>query len=101
MKTADKRATKILFETYWSSAGWKKQPQTPAEDFAYAKGAGLMFDRVHLTHDQTIDWALASRKLVAKQKIVDGFLASLSSRRLEFRSGLGSFATLRYFPLHR
>ena len=30
-----------------------------------------------------------------------GFLASLSSRRLELRSALGSFAVLRNFPQHR
>ncbi len=37
---------------------------------------------------------------MSKQKILDGFLASLSSRRLELRSALGSFATVRNFPLH-
>ena len=77
------------------------QPETPANDFSYAKAAGLMFDPVHLTHDQAIDWALRSKKLVSKESVVAGFLASLSSRRLELRSVLGSFAVLRNFPLHR
>ena len=99
--SVDKRALKILSGTYWTSEGWKKQPETSAEDFSYAKAAGLMFDRVHATHDQAINWALRSRELVSKKAIVDGFLASLSSRRLDLRSALGSFATSRHFPIHR
>lgn len=97
----DKRALKILSRTYWSPAGWRKQPQTPADDFSYAKAAGLMFDPIQITHDQAVDWALRSRGLVSQQGIVKGFLASLRSRRLDLRSALGSFAVLRNFPLHR
>lgn len=57
----DKRALKILSNTHWSTAGWKRQPETPADDFSYAKAAGLMFDPVHVTHDQAIDWAIRSK----------------------------------------
>lgn len=97
----DKRALRILSNTYWSSTGWKKQPSTPPDDFSYAKAAGLMFDPVQVTHDQAIDWAFRSRKLVSKETVVSGFLASLSSRRLDLRSALASFAMLRNMPLHR
>ena len=102
MATAvDKRALKILFRTYWSSAGWRNQPETSADDLSYAKAAGLMFDPVQVTHDQAVAWALRSRSLVSKEDVVAGFVASLSSRRLDLRSALGSFAVLRNFPFHR
>jgi hypothetical protein len=98
---ADKRALKILFDTYWTVAGWRKQPATCSEDFAYAKSVGVMFEPVLVTHDEAVDWALGCRKVVSKGAVVAGFLASLSSRRLDLRSALGSFAVLRNFPAHR
>jgi hypothetical protein len=51
----DKGALKILSGTYWTSEGWKKQPEISAEDFSYAKTAGLMFDPIRLTHDQAVN----------------------------------------------
>ena len=40
----DKRALKILLDTFWSPAGWKPEAQriTPPADYAYAKGKGTM-----------------------------------------------------------
>ncbi len=90
--TPDKRALKILFSTYWSSSGWKTNPDISADDFAYAKSAGLMFDSEHLSHDEAVAWALKSRNSVSKELVIDQFLTSLSSRRLDLRSALGSFA---------
>ena len=96
----DKRALKILLSTYWSAEGWRVGATPSAGDFAYAKAAGLMFDPVQVNHAHAIDWAIHSRTLVSKQRVVAGFLASLSSRRLDLRSALGSFAVLRHFPRH-
>ena len=39
----DSRALKILFNTYWTSAGWRETPETASEDFAYAIAARTMF----------------------------------------------------------
>jgi len=45
----DRRALKVLFDTYWCSKGWKSAgkpgwtPQTPPEDYDYAIRAGVMF----------------------------------------------------------
>jgi hypothetical protein len=99
--SVDKRAFRILSDTYWSSAGWKEKPTVPAADLAYAKSAGVMFDPIQVTHDQAADWAFLSRRRVSREGVVRGFLASLSSRRLELRSALGSFAVLRNFPSHK
>lgn len=101
----DKRALKILFDTYWSSIGWKTTgwettPKTPPDDFAYAKASGYMFDPVELSHDATIDWLFSSFEQVNLEEVIKAFLASLSSRRLHLRSALGSYAIARKFPRH-
>lgn len=44
----DKKALQILFDTYWSSRGWKRDQTTDAADFEYARRAGYMFDPVAL-----------------------------------------------------
>lgn len=51
----DKKAKKILMNTFWSS-GWK-QERGPfsGEDFEYAKSKGLMFDPITITHDEMIN----------------------------------------------
>ena len=97
----DTRALRILRSTYWSSAGWKQKPHTPPNDLAFAKSAGLMFDAISLNHDKAVAWALGARIAVSQEQVVSAFLASLSSRRLDLRSALGSYAVLRHFPKHK
>ncbi len=96
----DQRALRILSSTYWSSAGWKKDPTSPTADFEYAKSVGMMFEPTQLTHDETIRWALRAREQVSKSQVVNGFIASLSSRRLDWRSALGSYAVSLNLPSH-
>jgi hypothetical protein len=98
----DQKALKILLKTYWSSAGWKPEREqvAPPEDFLYAKRAGVMFDPVRLSHDQVVRRAVEARARVDAGAVADAFLASLSARRLELRSALGSFAVLGHFPEH-
>jgi len=98
--SVDKRAIKILFSSYWSSSGWKHHPDISAADLVYAKSAGVMFDSVYLTHEEAVAWALRSREQVSKEKVVDSFLASLTTRRLDLRSALGSFAVSRHLQAH-
>ena len=98
----DKRAAKILHSTYWSPLGWKPLPDQAAApaDFVYAKSMGLMFDPVAMDHDQTV---AAVRSLVAsldRRTVADAFLASLSTRRLDWRSVLGSYAVFQHLPTH-
>jgi len=95
----DKRALKILFDAYWSPAGWRPGNVSP-EDFSYAKAAGVMFDPIPLTHNEVVRRAIAIRDTLTPRQVANGFLASLSSRRLELRSALGSYAVLRHLPAH-
>ena len=45
----DKKAKSILFKTYWSSQGWKREYETDPIDFEYAKSKGLMFEPVSMS----------------------------------------------------
>ena len=98
----DRRAVKVLFDTYWSPAGWRdeKSRSTPPEDFDYAKRAGVMFDPLRVSHSDLVKRAIKVVRRVKRQTVADAFIVSLSSRRLELRSALGSFAVLQHFPEH-
>jgi hypothetical protein len=98
----DRRALKVLFDTYWSPAGWRdlKSPATAPEDFEYAKRAGVMFDTLPLTHSDIVERAITAVHGIERQAVADASIASLASRRLEIRSALGSFAVLQHFPQH-
>jgi hypothetical protein len=98
--TQDRRAVKILFDTYWTSTGWRDGRSTPADDFEYAKRAGVMFDAVSLSHDETVERALSAVSNVGRESVADAFVASLSSHRLELRSALGSFAVMQHARRH-
>jgi hypothetical protein len=96
----DKKALKILLDTYWGSGGWKTSRETTAVDFEYARAAGLMFHPSAISHDEITSRAARIAKDINHESIADSFITSLGSRRLELRSALGSFAVLRHFPLH-
>jgi hypothetical protein len=97
----DAAARRILFDTYWSSAGWKPEPYTTASnDLAYATQAGYMFPSQTLSHGDMVAKVRRAVRAVSLQAISNGFLASLTSRRLEWRSALGSYAVARHLPDH-
>lgn len=96
----DKRAVKILFATYWSSGGWKRERTISPEDYAYAKSQGVMFDRWTILHDDIVQSARAMAEEVGREAVSQAFLASLTSRELARRSALGSFAATRWLPRH-
>lgn len=97
----DKRALKILFEAYWSAQGWHRDgPRVSPDDFAYAKAHGVMFDAVAPDHGDTVARLLALIGRLSQRQVADGFLASLSTRRLDWRSALGSYAVFRWLPEH-
>src|SRR4051794_31777698 len=99
----DQKALKILFSTYWTSAGWKAntaRSNIAPEDLAYAINAGYMFLPEQVTHDDVVRRVIAIRKTVTMHDASRAFLASLSTRRLDLRSALGTFAVARHFPAH-
>lgn len=96
----DRRALKILFDTYWSPKGWKQEYAISPEDFAYARAAGLMFDPAVITHESASARIRKVVRTLDPVRVGNAFLASLSTRRLELRSALGSYAIARHFPEH-
>lgn len=98
----DRRALKALFNTYWTPAGWRDGPTrvTPHDEFEFAKRAGVMFDSIRVSHDDVVDRVIGAVRRVDRQSVADAFIVSLSSRRLELRSALGSFAVFQHAVRH-
>ena len=59
-----------------------------------------MFDPIDSTHDKAVERALAIRDLVTPQTVAGAFLASLSNRRLDWRSALGSYSAILNLKFH-
>lgn len=98
--TLDKRAVGILNATFWSASGWRSNPSVADEDFTYARSKGLMFDPIEFSHDEAVAAARSAVNATASQTVARAFLASLSSRRLDLRSALGSYAVGRHLSAH-
>jgi hypothetical protein len=98
----DKRAEKILFDAFWSSAGWKKDADRAiaAEDFEYAKSKGVMFNPLELDHTKAQERLTRAIGQLSREVVANAFLASLSTRRLDWRSALGSYAVFQHVPTH-
>lgn len=98
----NKRALEILFSTYWSPSGWKPQDARSLSDidFGFAKSHGVMFDPIEWDHDALVDAASRLLEQTDPRAVADAFVVSLSTRRLDYRSALGSYAVLRNFPRH-
>lgn len=96
----DLKAKKILFNTYWSSQGWRDSRNVSTEDFEYAKSKGLMFDPFTISHDDCIKKIITLRQQISKEQICKAFLSSLSRRRLDLRSAVASYSVAHKLSLH-
>jgi len=98
----DKRAIKILFQYYWKN-GWidKKDRKITHEDFLYAKEKGLMFEPFSISHDDCVERIIELVKIIPQDKIIRAFLASLSTRRLEWRSCIASWHVANQLTPHK
>lgn len=99
----DKKAKDILFKTYWSSAGWiqRQDRVTDPEDFLYAKEKGLMFDPLTISHDECVARIIEIANTITPEQVARSFLSSLSTRRLDWRSSIGSYYIARLFTPHQ
>lgn len=97
----DKKALKILMDHYWvAGRGWSIKPPDGAS-FEHAKRAGYMFDELVTRHDILVDNLIETAARCDKTVVADAFLASLTTRRLDLRSALSSYAVGSCFPRHR
>ena len=82
---------KILLKAYWSSEGWENG-SVSVDDFLIAKKEGYMFDYPkYISHDEAVKKLIDLVKKVDKNDVSNAFLYSLSTRKLEYRSILGSY----------
>jgi len=94
------RARQILLDTFWDGGGWRRGPAIAPDEFDIAKAAGYMFDPSVSSHDDAVARAINAAYSTEPRDVAHAFVASLTSRRLEYRSALGSFAFARHLPHH-
>ncbi|MEM6973962.1 MAG: hypothetical protein AAF577_14270 [Pseudomonadota bacterium] len=80
--------------------GDTRVPAYTAEDFDYAKAEGVLFLPFLYTHDGLVHALLQIVDRVDPRRVGDAFIASLTSRRLDLRSALGSLAVATSLPPH-
>jgi hypothetical protein len=97
-RVMDKKAKEILFKTYWSSDGWISNEKRRIEqaDFIYAKEKGLMFDTLTISKTELVARIDQIIHSIALKTITDAFICSLTNKRPDWRSGLGSFANAKF-----
>ena len=94
---------RILSDTFWTSSGWRTEAAHPAAaEFARAKDAGIMFDadEDRSDHDTWIARAHEAARQLTLEEVVEAFIASLGSRRLDLRSALSSYIVAQNLPKH-
>lgn len=95
MKKIDPKALKIL-----KAYDLLDPKKTSKEDFEYAKSAGLMFDPLAITHDQSVEWARHEFTQASKKKVVASFLKGVGSSLPHARAALSAYAVMTNFPGH-
>jgi hypothetical protein len=95
-------ALRPLMDTFWSSQGWRRPPQWPSSAILRrASDDGVRFDELRTEdHDSWVRAALAAVRPLTAAEVSEAFLASLSTRRLDLRSALGSYAVARFLTEH-
>ncbi len=100
--TIDPRAKQILFDTHWSPKGWIDQGTrvVSAADRDHARLHRMMFEPLTVDHDPLVAEVLDLAAALDPSAVAAAFVASLSSRRLDLRSGLASLSVARVLPAH-
>lgn len=94
------KGLKLLFATYWSNGMWGHNPPT-LEDYEQAKAEGYMFDPAPgRSHDETLRDLRNILQKINPEDVTNAFLYSLSTRKLHYRSALGSYYYALAIPVH-
>ncbi|MDE6592335.1 MAG: hypothetical protein K2K57_04640 [Oscillospiraceae bacterium] len=96
-----KNGKDILFSAYWSPKGWKSEYEVSEDDLEAAKEQGYMFDYPEaITHGEYMKRLRNAVQKITPEDAANAFLYSLSTRRLEYRSVLGSYWYAAAVPEH-
>lgn len=94
------KGLKLLMATYWNGGMWKHKAPT-AEDYEQAIEEGYMFGQTPVrTHDETLRDLRDVLEKISPEDVTNAFLYSLSTRRLQYRSALGSYYYALAIPDH-
>lgn len=86
-----RKGLEILLNTYWNSSGWE-DGTISKENFEVAKKEGFMFDYPkYIYHDKSLRKLNSLLKKINPVDVANAFLYSLSTRKLDYRSILGSY----------
>lgn len=108
-KEIDKKAIKILLNTFKKAQNedllnWHQWDNyikhVSTEDFNYAKQQQVMFEREQISHNDICRRICQAISQIEKEEVVNAFIYSLSSRRLEYRSFLSSYCIGRHLQTH-
>ncbi len=101
----DAKALHVLFNTQWNLDGregsWIEFSEVPPEDLELAKSAGLVQDVFALDHRSLVSKIVKARDKLDRRDVAAAFVSSLTTRRLDTRSTLGSFANALHLTSHR
>ena len=93
------KGQKVLFAMYKGKPS--NEVMISAEDLALAKAEGYLFDYPKQeSHADTLVRLKGTLAQIDPQAVADAFLFSLSTRRLEYRSALGSYYFAKAIPAH-
>lgn len=94
------RGLEILLNAYWKGGQWASG-EISKEDFNTAKEERYMFDYPNfMTHNETLDRLNNVLEKISIDEVAKSFLYSLSTRKLEYRSALGSYWYAISVPKH-
>lgn len=96
----DTEAIRILQQGYWWAGRWK-YPSFSDSQLEFLAKAGYAVHNKRLSHEECLQWALSVRDLVTPRRVANAFVYSLTTRHLEYRSALGSYANLQHMPMHK
>jgi len=101
----DPRGLHILFNTQWNldgkEASWIGFSDVPEEELAYARSVGVLREPAEYTHRKLIVDIVAERDRFDIETVASAFASSLTTRRLDHRSILGSYAHALHLSEHR
>lgn len=101
MKGATMKDSKTILFSMFRNNRHRKSGTVSQEEFEQAKRDGYVFDPLEpITHDETLKQLRELTELIAPEDVANAFLYSLSTRKLEYRSALGSYWYARAIPEH-
>jgi len=103
----DNNAVKILLKTFDTAlkndpVNWTKSysEYINEDDFDYAKKKEIMFEPRIISHDEIFVRTKEVVSQIKKNDVVNAFLYSLSTRKIEYRSFISSYCIARVTPIH-